>query len=178
MENTKIATEVFRNSRRISYEKIQFPLNDCGNITVETAWAVGLGNDLYQIKNNLFFFYGVALDDIVKAESLETEEFPIFTKVVNYSGNKLVRVLLDSPVDAEGLDKGFFKILSEMGCSYEGFFKQYLCINIPKTTSIATVCGYLVDNNVLWELGNQEALTYEEVVQVYRMRTKQEQVPA
>ena len=52
---------------------------------VETVWAVGLGNNLYQIKNNLFFFDGVALDDIVEAESLETEEFPIFTKVVNYS---------------------------------------------------------------------------------------------
>ena len=178
MKNNKIAKEEFRNSIMIQYEIIQFPLNDCGNMKVETIWAIGLGNNLYQIKNNLFFFDGVALDDIVEAKSLETEEFPIFTKVVNYSGNKLVRVFLDNPVDAKGLDKGFFKMLAEMGCSCERFSEKYLSINVPKTTSLATVCGCLVDKNVLWELGNQEALTHEEVVQVSRMKTKPEQVPA
>ena len=69
-----------------------------GGATVETLWAVPLGNDLYQLDNSPFFAYGVSWQDVVLAPQDPQEQMPTFQSVAERSGNRTVRVIFDLPV--------------------------------------------------------------------------------
>jgi len=81
------------------YEKIVLRLEEGEDVYVETPWVVDLGAGRYRMENCPFYFYGVATGDIVGAEYSEEEERLVFTKVLEKSGNKLVRVNRGSDPD-------------------------------------------------------------------------------
>jgi hypothetical protein len=93
----------------------------------------------------------VTAGDIVGAEYSEEEERLVFTKVLEKSGNKLVRVNFENPANQDGPEKEHLENLVEMGCSYEGMNPKYICIDIPKKVDLFTVCNYLTENNIQWE---------------------------
>ena len=133
------------------YEKIVLRLEEGDEAYVETPWVIDLGNGRYRMENCPFYFYGVAAGDIVGAEYSEEEGRLAFTKVLEKSGNKLVRVVFENPADEKGPEKENLNKLVEMGCSYEGANPKYICIDIPKDVDLFEVCNYLTENAIQWE---------------------------
>jgi hypothetical protein len=133
------------------YEKIVLRLEEGDDVYVETPWVIDLGGGRYRMENCPFYFYGVAAGDIVGAEYSDEEGRLAFTKVIEKSGNKLVRVIFESPADQEGPEKDHLNKLVEMGCSYEGANPKYICIDIPKEVDLFQVCNSLTENEIQWE---------------------------
>ena len=142
-------------------EKIVLRLEDGDDTYVETPWVVNLGNGRYRMENCPFYFYGIAAGDVVGAEYSKEEEHLVFTKVLEKSGNKLLRVVFENPADQEGPEKEHLKnIVKNMGCSYKGANPKYICIDIPKSVELNNICNYLTENNLQWE---HVAPTYAEL---------------
>lgn len=68
-----------------------------GGTTVETRWAVPLGNNLCQLDNSPFYACGVSCQDIDFAPANHADGLPIFEFVVLKSGNRKGRVIFDPP---------------------------------------------------------------------------------
>lgn len=143
-----------------NYEKIVLRFEDSEDTYVETPWVVNLGNGRYRMENCPFYFYGVASGDIVGAEYSTEEDRLIFTKVLEKSGNKLIRIIFNNPADKKGPEKKHLAALVDMGCSYEGASPKYLCIDIPKAVELCNVSNYLTEHNIQWE---HVAPTYAEL---------------
>ena len=143
-----------------NYKKIIMRLEDGEDVYVETPWVIDLGGGRYQMENSPFYFYGVALGDIVAAEYSDEEQGLVFTRVLEKSGYKLVRVIFENPADVDGPEKKHLERLVDMGCSYEGANPKYICIDIPEEVELFAVCEYLSSNNIQWE---HVAPTYNEL---------------
>ncbi len=125
---------------------------DDEEVEVETPWALDLGGGRYQLKNFPFFFYGLSFNDIFEAAPLyPDDERPYFTRVLQKSGHKTLRILLASSIkdDADGLD--ILAALKAMGCGYEGNGAKFFVINVQPHCDFDGVCNYLNQQKVDWE---------------------------
>jgi hypothetical protein len=125
---------------------------------IETPWAVTLGSNLYRLSNVPFYAYGVSLDDIVEAAVGPDDPRPHFSRVVEKSGNRTVRVVADdgtSAVAQEVLDS-----LARLGCDWEGATPTYICINIPPAAILDEVVAFLTSTGLRWEHADP---TYEQL---------------
>ncbi len=118
---------------------------------VETLWAESLGNNLYRLCNSPFYAYGISWQDVIEARCEREGEFPEFIRVVQKSGNRTLRVLLDPPADVAEESQEILDELVELGCNYEGFNPAYLCINIPANVQLDLICDYLTERECSWE---------------------------
>jgi hypothetical protein len=116
----------------------------------ETPWAAPVGANLYRLDNSPFFAYDVSWQDIIEAEPDE-DGFLKFVRVVEKSGNRTIRIILDPPSDKSGASQRVLDTLIEMGCSYEGLNSAYLSINIPASIDLQGVCEYLTNTQIQWE---------------------------
>src|ERR1700733_6556213 len=91
-----------------------------GTANVETLWAFDLGEDRYRLDNSPFFAYSVSVGEIVHAPIDPDEGGPAFSRVLEKSGNRTVRVILDPPVADGNSSDVTVKELLALGCSYEG----------------------------------------------------------
>ena len=66
-----------------------------GSENVETLWAFDLGEDRYRLDNSPFYAYSVSPGDTVNAPVDPDEGRPTFSRVLEKSGNRTVRVILD-----------------------------------------------------------------------------------
>ena len=57
-------------------------VDDEGDVNVETQWAYSVGKDQYRLANSPFFAYSVSWEDIVHAPFVDTEQFPVFERIV------------------------------------------------------------------------------------------------
>jgi hypothetical protein len=131
--------------------KIAFVGDDGG---VETLWAFDIGNGSYKLDSTPWFQYGVSYQDVVKAEI--TSDGPLtFTGVVQKSGNRTLRVVLDTNATKEFTDS-----IIALGCSFEGANPKFLAIDVPPEVALDTVVSYLSDRGVNWEYGDP---TYEQI---------------
>ncbi len=128
--------------------------NEDGTTEVETLWATHLGTDQYRLDNSPFWAYGVSWADVVFAPFSAEDGLPTFQAVVRKSGNRTVRVIFESSLEAEKSLPG----ITALGCSYEGMKNRYVAINIPVGIELASVCDYLTELEVMWEYAdpNQE----------------------
>jgi hypothetical protein len=122
-----------------------------GSANVETLWAFDLGEDRYRLDNSPFYAYSVSVGDIVYAPIDPDEGRPTFSRVLEKSGNRTVRVILDPPVADDNSSDGTVMELLAQGCSYEGANTTYLCIVIPQEADFAAVCSHLTSREVQWE---------------------------
>lgn len=143
--------------------------------TVETLWATVVGRNWYRLENTPFFYYGVSLGDVVEArwreEDLEEQDdeddgvygFPYFTRVVEKSGNRTLRLALARagqedfvPVFDLNSEKvaPIFARLEELGCRYEGFHPYLVAINVPPEADLDAVMAYLISTGLKWENGD------------------------
>src|SRR5215475_980055 len=82
---------------------------------VETLWAFDLGNNLYKLDNTPWFAYRISTGDIIEAEPVEGDGFPVFKRVVQKSGYRTIRIRAEQNFDDE-----LFEEIKSLGCSFEG----------------------------------------------------------
>ncbi len=131
-----------------------------GSANVETLWAFDLGEDRYRLDNSPFFAYSVSVGDVVYAPIDPDEGRPTFIRVLEKSGNRTLRVILDPPIADGNSSDDTVKELLALGCSYEGANTTYLCVVIPQEAGFAAVCSHLTLRKVQWEHADP---TYDEL---------------
>lgn len=122
-----------------------------GSSNVETLWAFDLGGDRYRLDNSPFYACSVSVGDVVYAPVDPSEERPTFARVLEKSGNRTVRVILDPPLADGNPSDAVVQELLSMGCTYEGANRSYLCIVIPAECDFELVCVRLTELDVNWE---------------------------
>jgi hypothetical protein len=122
-----------------------------GAADVETLWAVDLGDDRYRLDNSPFDAYSVSWQDVVLAPFSPDEQMATFERVLEKSGNRTVRVILDSPPEEGSTSAEVIQGLLRLGCSYEGATERYLSVNIPPGVELEEVRAYLEEREVEWE---------------------------
>ncbi|MEZ5484212.1 MAG: DUF4265 domain-containing protein [Lysobacteraceae bacterium] len=122
-----------------------------GSSSVETLWAVPLGGDRYKLDNSPFYAYGVSWQDTVLAPFDPAEHLPTFQAVLERSGNRTIRIMLNPPLETGNASDELLKGLIDLGCSYEGASPVYASINVPPEADLQEVRGYLIDHNSTWE---------------------------
>ena len=127
---------------------------------VETLWATPVAPDQYQLENSPFFAYGVSWLDIVEAHRTGDGEFPVFTRVVQPSGHRTLRLILKPGADKAAASQAVLDRLNALGASYEGYNSRYLAIDIPPRVALAPITEYLTGTGQQWEYVNP---TYEQV---------------
>lgn len=134
-------------------EKIELRVEDeDGSVNVETLWAFNLGDDTYQLDNSPFYAYGVSIGDIVQADPVTGDAFPIFRCVIKKSGNKTIRIIFHHPVEKGNPSEAVLNRLTALGCSYEGANKIYVAVTIPTEVDLVAICGYLQqEHDLQWE---------------------------
>ena len=128
--------------------------NDDGAAEIETLWAFDLGDDLYRLDNMPYFAYGVSLQDVVYAPLDESEGFPTFQSVHSKSGNRTVRIILDSPAEPGNASRKLLDGLLMIGCTLEGANAIYYAVTIPPQVKLAAVRNYLIESGAEWEHAN------------------------
>jgi len=125
--------------------------DDDGGVTIETLWAVPLGNDLYKLDNSPFYAYGVSWQDTVYAPVSPEEQMATFQSVVERAGNRTVRIIFDPPVSPSNSSDQVLQGLVSLGCSYEGANPKYISVNIPPAVDLQHVRSYLISHDAQWE---------------------------
>lgn len=126
-------------------------VDEDGTINVETLWAYALGEDAYRLDNSPFYAYSVSVGDVVYAPINAGEERPTFQRVLEKSGNRTVRVILDPPLATGNSSDQVIQDLLTMGCNYEGANPGYLAIVIPPPADFTAVCELLTQRKIEWE---------------------------
>ncbi len=134
--------------------------NGEGGEDVETLWATPVGKDLFKIDNSPFYAYGVSWGDTVEAPWSDENGFPVFLRVVEKSGSKTVRVILDPPAENNNESQQVLDQVIALGCSYEGATRSYIAIDIPKEVDLSKIVKFLTERQVQWEHANPK---YEEL---------------
>jgi len=114
---------------------------------VECVWAEPLGDDRYRIDNTPWFAYGVSWKDIVEAKVKEEGDLPDFIRVVEKSGHRTVRLILEEEEER----KRVLKRLCDLGCTYEGSNGRFFGIDIPPCTNLTDVTTFLSSMEHHWE---------------------------
>jgi hypothetical protein len=125
--------------------------DDDGGSTVETLWAVPLGDDRFTLDNSPFYAYGVSWQDTVYAPVDPQEQFPTFLSVVTKSGNRTIRVIFDPPISSGNVSDEVVQGLLALGCTYEGVNPGYISVNIPPAVELQQVRSFLIERAAQWE---------------------------
>jgi hypothetical protein len=131
-------------------------------VDVEFPWADHLGGDRYQLKNFPFYAYGVSFNDIVEAHpKYDDDPYPYLTKVLEKSGHRTLRIMLDESIKESKRSVSILDRLSSMDCGYEGMGgKRYFVINVQPQCDFDAVRDYLNHENVQWEYADP---TYDQI---------------
>jgi hypothetical protein len=116
---------------------------------VETLWATSMGEDRYRLDNSPFFAYSVSWLDIVEAHLDEIGQLSM-TRVVEKSGHRTVRVVLEAPAASSAL----LDQLNAIGCTYEGANQRYFSVDIPPGVHLDQVTALLIQSGEQWEHGD------------------------
>jgi hypothetical protein len=117
---------------------------------VETLWADPVGPDLYQLDNLPFWAYSVSWRDVVEAR-LDADGILTLVRVVQKSGHRTVRIILDPPADEAPESQAILDGVVALGASYEGMNPGYLAINIPPDVALERIVDYLIESGQQWE---------------------------
>lgn len=117
----------------------------------ESLWAISLGQNLYRLENSPWWAHGVSWKDIIEAVPDEADGLPVFRRVVEKSGNRTLRLLLDPPAAQFPNSRGILDKVVELGCSYEGSNRKFSAINIPATIELRRICDFLTESDNQWE---------------------------
>lgn len=140
--------------------KIAFEVGDEGaGFELETLWATPLGSGLYRLQNTPWFAYGVSFLDVVRARPVE-DRFPVFEAVVEKSGNRTVRLILDPPAEPGNHSQAILDTLAAMGAGYEGATHRFMAVDIGPEVDFWGICQFLTTESVQWEHADP---TYEEL---------------
>lgn len=136
-------------ARRAGLVKIALPDRE-GDF--ETPWAMPVWRDRYRLENTPFFAYGLSWLDVVEAkpDRARHPSLPVFTRVIEKSGHRTVRVAGDGMDVPEAL----IDALVKLGATFEGLNPAYLCFDLGPKVDLQRV----VDELERWE---NEPLSWE-----------------
>lgn len=117
---------------------------------VETLWAERVGPDQYKLDNSPFWAYGVSWRDVVEARP-GAEGMLTFVRVIQKSGHRTVRLILNPPADESADSQAILDGVVALGASYEGMHPGYLSIDIPPGIELARIAEYLTASGQQWE---------------------------
>ena len=138
----------------------RIPRNDgTEDFDVETLWARALGDDRFKLDNCPFFAYSVSWQDVVHAPFDEAEGFPTFRDVIEKSGNRTIRLVVN-PCDGDEHSTNILSALVRLGCSSEGANSRYVVINIPSAIDFGVVVRFLIEAKAKFEYADP---TYAEL---------------
>jgi hypothetical protein len=127
---------------------------------VETLWAVRVGDGRFELRNVPMFAYGVSDNDVVAGVEYAPGMYE-FTRVVQPSGNRIVRVILAADSNAEtDAGKAVIAGLTALGCNYENFNNTWIGVVVPPDVDLTRVAQYLIGTGLMWEYANP---TYDEL---------------
>ena len=137
---------------RVSYED--------GTEDVETLWAFDLGGNRYRLANSPSYAYSVSWEDIVYAPFSQADMRPTFERVVEKSGHRTVRLMLDVPIEDGNASSELLRQLVALGCSYEGADRKLISVDIPPGVDLSEIRSFLIEQQATWEYADP---TYEEL---------------
>ena len=119
----------------------------------EAMWAKPLGDDLYELRNNPFFAYGLNFLDVVHAIARAPDLKPSVLRVVRRSGHRTIRVTFTDDADGDGRAERL-KVLHQWRGFHEGADGTYFVIDVEPDGDFAAVLGQLAQ----WR--DEHILTY------------------
>ncbi|MBI2479256.1 MAG: DUF4265 domain-containing protein [Planctomycetia bacterium] len=131
--------------------KLEMRVGSDNEVHVETPWAIPVTTNQYKLDNCPFYAYRVSWGDIVEALPQEDGGFPLFVRVVQKSGHRTVRVILDRPSDKSEDSQRVLDTLNKMGCTYERANPTYIVVDIPPEVELQAVAEYLTNTGHNWE---------------------------
>jgi hypothetical protein len=135
--------------------KIWIDLPDDPETGSESFWALPLGNDLYEVRNNLFAAYDLHYLDVVRAVPRENAQKPEVLEIIRRSGHKTLRVIFHNPED-EVTKRRVLRAINAMGARFENANGRLYSIDVPPESDYQAVC------DSLWrEEAEGKTLTYE-----------------
>ncbi|WIG96639.1 DUF4265 domain-containing protein [Myxococcus sp. SDU36] len=143
---------------KTGFVKVYFQLvqdeDDYPPASVESVWAQpGSGVHVFVVGNVPFFTRDATLGDVVLTREVDGQFW--FEKVLEYSGNSLIRVAFYNRELIEGVRKG----LVALGCEIE-FAEQYglLAVSVPASVNLSDVQEYLQNQAKGGELEYEEPI--------------------
>ena len=129
---------------------------------VETLWAIARGDRRYELDNLPWFAYGISVGDVVDAAPDEDGTL-VFQRILEKSGNRTVRVMLEQMESSDQLTFESQRTLDQLqaaGCDYEGMNRRLFAINVPPGVALETVAALLIESRFEWEHADP---TYDEL---------------
>jgi hypothetical protein len=120
----------------------------------ESVWARPLGGDLYEVRNSPWYAYDIHFGDIIRAQTIRSEEPPRFLEVVKSSGHKTLRVAFPKGMP-EAAQVDLLDQLKDDGASYERANALLVAIDVLPSGNYQRVCDQL------WAWEQQGKLEYE-----------------
>jgi len=108
----------------------------------EAMWAKALGDDLYELRNNPFFAYGLNFLDVVHAVSLTPDLKPSVLKVVRRSGHRTIWVTFTDSDHGDARAQRL-TLLNQWRGFHEGLDGTYFVIDVEPEGDFAAVLGQL-----------------------------------
>lgn len=114
--------------------KVVFPIGEekPETLSAERLWAREIGVNEFEIMNTPFFTYGISNGDIVEAFESSTEGLFAFSRILQKSGWKTIRVLTGDYLPKESTPDVLTQLLKTMNCTgYESGFNTILAVDVP-----------------------------------------------
>ena len=109
----------------------------------EALWARPLGDDAYEIDDIPCCAYGLNCGDVVLATQDAPDLQPEVRSVLRRSGNQTLRASFCDQLSSEEQQR-VIAALESMGTEIERATAQFVCINVPRASSLQAVRDYLV----------------------------------
>lgn len=122
--------------------RVHVDLPDNPNAGGESMWARPLGNDLYELRNNPFYAYGLNFLDIVRAVPSAPDRKPSVLQVVRRSGHRTIWVtFVDNSSPDERAER--LTILNGWRAFFEGADGTYFVLDVEPEGDFAAVMAQL-----------------------------------
>ncbi|MEG0931194.1 DUF4265 domain-containing protein [Algoriella sp.] len=133
-------------NQETKYEKIlvRYYSNVLEEVVVETLWAETINKEkgLYKVDNIPFYGANFSSDDIVFAEYDRNEERLTFRKVIEFSGNSTIQVIIiNNKVNINEIRA----IFNNLECISEALNDKYFVIEIPTKINYKPIFIKLID---------------------------------
>jgi hypothetical protein len=116
----------------------------------ELLSAFQTGEDLYRLDDTPSFAYQVSFNDVIKTVRAG-DGLLRFVEVVEKSGNRTLRVLLNKfSLDSE-LGKSILTFITDRGCRHGNSQPNVLTITVPPEVDLEAIATHLIDAKVWWE---------------------------
>jgi hypothetical protein len=108
-----------------------------GRITGETLWAERVGRDRFRLANTPFHVRGVSFGDVVFGREAADGRLA-FAGVSIRGGHSTVWLTLVADHDGS-VFRAAWAPLRSLGCTYEGFQRRFLAVDVPPCADLAAV---------------------------------------